>query len=115
VGYTCGFEFTDANGNYHGIEWIDVSDGKVVAIESGMRAQLFPLHLGDLFRELMVVLLYEKLTEFLRSGKGGEDPAQISARVKELRQRFRQAGCHWGATKVEFSRRWTWGPPSLIC
>jgi len=31
----------DNDGNYRGIEWIDVNKGKVVAVESAMRAQLF--------------------------------------------------------------------------
>jgi hypothetical protein len=103
VGHTCGFAFTDDHDNYRGMEWIDVNDGKVVAVESAMRAQLFPLYLGELFSELMTVLLHDKLMEFLVSGEGSMDPSAVSDRLQELNQRFRFAGSHSGPTKVSFS------------
>ena len=31
-GHTCSFQFVDGDDNYHGIEWIDVSDDKVVFV-----------------------------------------------------------------------------------
>jgi hypothetical protein len=103
VRHTCGFAFTDNAGNYHGIEWIDVDQGKVVFVESGMREQLFPLYLGDLFGELMTVLLYDRLMNFLASGEGSVHPSEVSDRLRELKQRFRFAGSHSGPTKVNFS------------
>ncbi len=103
VRLTCGFAFTDNDGNYRGIEWIDVNKGKVVAVESAMRAQLFPLYLGELFSELMTVLLHDKLMAFLASGEGSTDPSDVSDRLQELKQRFRFAGSHSGPTKVNFS------------
>lgn len=43
----------------------DVAPGQVVWVESAIREQRFPLCLGDLFRELLTVLLCDKLIDFL--------------------------------------------------
>lgn len=40
VRHTCGFTFTDNDGNYRGIEWIDVHGGKVVRRERDAGATL---------------------------------------------------------------------------
>jgi hypothetical protein len=74
-----------------------------VFVESGMREQLFPLYLGDLFGELMTVLLYDRLITFLASGEGSVHPSEVSDRLRELKQRFQFAGSHSGPTKVNFS------------
>jgi hypothetical protein len=103
VAYTCGFIFYDADSNYRGIEWIDVDGGKVVAVESAMRRQLFPISLFDLFSELMTALLYDKLIEFLKSRKGSVEPSEVAARVEELKRRFRFASSHSGPTRVNIS------------
>jgi hypothetical protein len=103
VAYTCGFTFLDDGNNYHGIEWIDVNNGKVIFVESGMREQRFPLYLGELFSELMTVLLHDKLIEFLSSGEGSVDRWVVTKRLNELRRLYRFAGSHSGSTKVNFS------------
>jgi hypothetical protein len=103
AGHTCQLTFRDDNDNYHGIEWIDVGEGKVVAVESAMREQLFPIYLGDLFCELMTVLLYEKLMSFLASQKGAIEPSEVADRLRELQQRYRFAASHMGPTQVNGS------------
>jgi hypothetical protein len=101
--YTCGLVVTDDDDNYRGIEWIDVNGGQVVAVESGMRAQRFPLYLGDLFRELMTVLLYDNLLKFLGSGEGSVDPSSLTEQLNDLKRCYKYAGSHGGPTRVDFS------------
>jgi hypothetical protein len=101
--HTCGLVVTDDEDNYRGIEWIDVNDGRIVVVESGMRVQRFPLYLGELFGELMTVLLYEELQKFLSTGEGSVDPSTVSDRLNELKTRYKFAGSHSGPTKVNFS------------
>jgi hypothetical protein len=71
-----------------------------------MRAQKFPIYLGGLFRELMTVLLYDKLVDFLQSGSGRDDPSTIGRRIEELGQHHRFAGSLGGSsTRVNISVR----------
>ena len=101
--YTCGFVFTDENDTYHGLEWIDVEGGKVVFAKSAMRAQQFPLHLGELFHELLTVLLHDKLMDFLKTGEGSVEPSAITDILATYMARYRRAGCHTGPTCVDLS------------
>jgi hypothetical protein len=103
VARSCQFTFTDDDGNYRGIEWIDVDGGKVIAVESAMREQQFPIYLGDLFREIMSVLLYDKLVDFLKAGEGSVEPAEIAALVEKFNKRYYYAGSFTAPTCVDFS------------
>jgi hypothetical protein len=101
--HTCGLVVADDDGNYRGIEWIDVNDGRAVAVQSGMRAPRFPLYLGDLYGELMTVLLYDKLLKFLKCGKGSVQPTSVTDCLNQLKKRYKFIGAHSGPTKVDFS------------
>jgi hypothetical protein len=103
VGHSCSFTFTDDDENHRGIEWIDVADDQVVCVESAMREQRFPLYLGDLFREVLTVLLYDKLLDFFEAGGGAIAPAAVSARFEMMKQRYRFAGSFSAPTVVDFS------------
>ncbi|MCE2574036.1 DUF2726 domain-containing protein [Komagataeibacter sp. FNDCR2] len=100
---TCAVTFTDEQGHSRGIEWIDVSPGQVICVESAMREQQFPLYLGDLFREILTVLLHEKLMIFLSTGVGTVAPEAVSARLQEMRSRYSFSGSFGGNTSVNFS------------
>jgi hypothetical protein len=102
---SCGFSFIDHDNNYRGIEWIDVAKKHVVCIESAMRQQNFPLYLGDLFRELLVVLVYDKLIGYLKTGGGAVSPRLVEGRVKDYENWHQRAGCHFGGTSVNVSLR----------
>lgn len=103
VGHACSFTFTDDQKNYRGIEWIDVGPSQVIFIESAMRAQQFPLYLGDLFQEILTVLLYDKLQDFLETSVGGVTPPVVSMRLKEMKKRYRYSGSFTAPTAVDFS------------
>jgi very-short-patch-repair endonuclease len=103
VGHACSLTFTDDCDNYRGIEWIDVAADQVVCVESAMREQRFPLYLGDLFREVLTVLLYDKLLDFLATGGGAVAPTSVSARLQVMKQRYRFAGSFSAPTAVNFS------------
>lgn len=105
MSHTCQAVFTDVDDNYRGIEWIDVNDGKVLAVESAMRRQLFPLYLGDLFCEILTVLLFDKLTDFLKTGQGSIDPSDISKRLEDMKGRYEMARGHFGSSRVNFSHK----------
>jgi hypothetical protein len=101
---SCGFAFVDHHDNYRGIEWIDVGEKQVVFIQSAMRRQNFPLYLGELFQELMFVLLYDKLIHYLKAGEGAIASRFIENRVKDCQRRYENAGCHFGGgTSVNVS------------
>jgi hypothetical protein len=102
---SCGFSFIDHDNNYRGIEWIDVAKKHVVCIESAMRQQNFPLYLGDLFRELLVVLVYDKPIGYLKTGGGAVSPRLVEGRVKDYENWHQRAGCHFGGTSVNVSLR----------
>ena len=55
------------------------------------------------FEELMTVLLYDKLMDFLKSGEGSADPSEVEERFKELQGRYQFASCHSGPTRVNIS------------
>lgn len=78
VGHSCSVTFTDDRKCSRGIEWIDVAPNQVVYVESAMKDQKFPLYLGDLFREILTVLLYDKLMDFFETGFGAVAPAIVS-------------------------------------
>lgn len=101
--YPCSVRFTDDCDTYRGIEWIDVADGRVVCVETAMRQQQFPLYLGDLFREILATLLYDKLLDFLAIGGGAMTPADVSDRLQVMKKRYRCAGCFSAPTAVKFS------------
>jgi hypothetical protein len=103
VARSCQVIFTDDVANYRGIEWIDVEGEKVIAVESAMREQQFPIYLGDLFREIMTVLLYDRLVDFLKSGEGSVEPAAIAARVEQLNKCYHYTGSFTAPTLVSFS------------
>jgi hypothetical protein len=107
VARSCQFIFIDDDGNYRGIEWIDVDGGKVIAVESAMREQQFPVYLGDLFREIMTVLLYDRLVDFLNSDIGSVEPATIAARVAEWDKRYHYAGSFTAPSCVNASISFT--------
>ena len=60
-------------------------------------------HLGDLFHELMTVLLYDELLKFLDTGEGSVEPQAVADRLNRLKKSYKFAGCHSGPTKVQFS------------
>ena len=103
VGHACSVTFTDDRENYRGIEWIDVAPSQVVCVESAMREQRFPLYLGDLFREVLTVLLYDKLLDFFETSDGAVAPTTVSARLEVMKQRYRYAGSFSAPTAVNFS------------
>jgi hypothetical protein len=100
---SCGIYFTDPIDNYHGIEWIDVAERRLVFVKIGMKKQNFPLYLGDLFDELMSVLLYEKLIDYLRTGTGWVSPEAIEDLINSYVHRYQWAGSHGGGTSVSYS------------
>lgn len=102
-GHTCSVVFQDDEQTYRGLEWIDTHDGQVIMAESAMRDQLFPVYLGDLFRELLTVLAHEKLIAFLKTGEGTVAPSAVVDRLKTLSTTHTFAGCHGGATRVHYS------------
>jgi len=103
VGHTCSVTFTDDRENYRGIELIDVGADQVVCVESAMREQRFPLYLGDLFREVLTVLLYDKFIDFFQTGGGSVAPTIVSERLQVIKQRYRLAGRFCAPTAVNFS------------
>jgi len=103
VGHACSVTFADERENHRGIEWIDVAPGQVVCVESAMREQRFPLYLGDLFRELLTVLLYDRLMDFFETGGGAVAPGTVSARLEEMKQSYRYRGSFTAPTAVNFS------------
>jgi hypothetical protein len=72
-----------------------------------MREQQFPIYLGDLFREIMTVLLYDKLVDFLKSGEGSVEPGAIAARVEEFKNRYHYAGSFTAPSCVNVSISFT--------
>lgn len=105
-GHTCGFSFTDNNNTYWGMEWIDVAGDKVVFVESAMRRQQFPIYLGELFNELMTVLLYDRLMVYLKTGEGWVEPLKVQQRFNEIKSRYGLPSCHFGPTCVNISFSW---------
>ncbi|MCB5943717.1 DUF2726 domain-containing protein [Acidocella sp. KAb 2-4] len=103
TGRSCSITFTDERGNYRGIEWIDVAPCQVVCVESGMREQNFPLYLGDLFREVLATLLYDRLLDFLEMGIGAVAPEVVSSRLERMKERYRFRGSSTSSTSVNFS------------
>ena len=92
--YGCQFVFSDEEHNYHGLEWMDVTATTVLCVESAMRAQQFPIYLGDLFGELLGVLMFEKLQEYLKSRKGDVPPEEVERRVSQYKRKYRFASGH---------------------
>lgn len=114
AGHACSVIFTDDRESYRGIEWIDVGADQVVCVESAMREQRFPLYLGDLFREILTVLLHDKLMDFFRTGGGMVAPRIVSERLQVMKQRYRFAGSSAAPTAVNFSMSATdWLDPRL--
>jgi hypothetical protein len=104
---SCGVVVETAEGHYRGIEWIDLPDGTVVMVNSAMRAQRFPLYLGDLFSELMTIELYDTLMQHLREGRSGLQPADVSKQVEAVQAKGRPAWSHTGgSTQVTVRLRW---------
>jgi hypothetical protein len=98
---SCGLIFTDENDNYRGIEWVDVAEDAVVSVESAMKKQNFPLYLGELFGELLFVLVHEKLIKYLKTGQGAISPRHVEKQLNDYGSSFRFASSHTGPTKVK--------------
>ena len=103
VRFSSGVVFYDNEMNYHGVEWIDVAEDKVIFIRSAMRRQQFPLYFGDLFPEILTVLLYDKLCTYLKSGKGSVDATIVGDNLQSMKQRHRLMRAHSAPTCVRFS------------
>jgi hypothetical protein len=92
--HSCQFVFSDAEANYHGLEWMDVSATTVLCVESAMRAQQFPIYLGDLFGELLTILMFENLQNFLQTRTGDVAPEDVERRVGQYKQKYRFSSGH---------------------
>ena len=66
-----------------------------------MRNQQFPLYLGDLFSEIIFIMLYERLENYLKSGRGAVPPEFVMQRLEEFRRKYREAAAHFGNTCVD--------------
>ena len=104
--HSCCCTFTDKDDNYRGIAWIDVGPRKVVWMQSAMRPQRFPLYQGDLFNELMTVLLYDELTAFLDGRRAPFSPQSVEKQLEKMKQSYCFAGSCFGPTCVNFSISW---------
>lgn len=67
---TSGLIGLDKEGNRRGIEYIRVNATHGILVSSGMRAQLFPVPLTDLLRELLLISVHDKLQRYLATGSG---------------------------------------------
>jgi hypothetical protein len=96
--------FADEADTYFGVEWIDLDSGEVIPAYSAMRAQQFPLYLGDLFSELLTVLLFERVEMYFHTRKGSVPARDVEERLADWKKRYRFASTHSsGNTKVNFS------------
>lgn len=100
-----GCVFYDERDNYHGIEWIDVEENKIIHVESAMRSQRFPLYFGVLFDEILFILLYEKLSAYLENGKGAVEPQIVEKRLEAYRSQYKAGGAHFCGSSVQYEWR----------
>ena len=91
---TSGFIGKDARGNIRGIEYLKVNDTHGILVKSGMRSQLFPMSFTDLLRELLLILVYEKLKEYLVTGSGLVPIATIDRIAQLYQSRLEGLGAH---------------------
>lgn len=92
--HSCQFVFSDAEHNYHGLEWMDVTAKTVLCVESAMRAQQFPIYLGDLFGELLTVLMFERLQDYIKTRTGDIAPGDVEQLVRQYKQKYRFSSGH---------------------
>jgi hypothetical protein len=102
---TSGIFFTDQMGTYRGIEWIDVGERRVVMVTTAMKQQNFPMYLGELFSELISVLMYEKLLDYLRTGNGSVPPESVEDLINSYVSLYKWAGSHGGGTSVTYFQK----------
>jgi hypothetical protein len=91
---TSGFIGEDSGGNIRGIEYLKVNDTHGIVITSGMRSQLFPINFTDLLRELLLILVHEKLEEFLISGTGLTPLKTIYRLMSRYESQFKMITTH---------------------
>jgi hypothetical protein len=93
VKYAFPFSFvgTDEADNYRGIEYIMIDENTAVCVESAMRRQNFPVEMGQLFGELLAILLFDKLSNYLETGDGAIPVAEVKEKVASYKARYRSA------------------------
>jgi hypothetical protein len=96
----CGVTFVDERKNYRGVEWVDVAAGSVISVESAMKRQTFPIYLGELFGEILFILLYEKLLHYFETGDGAVSPRRVEKLLNDYASSYCFASSHTGSTSV---------------
>jgi hypothetical protein len=84
----------DEGGNLRGLEFIRLTDTTGTYVTSAMREQRFPLNLHDLFEEILVIQLVEKVLAFSRSEVGAIPLVEIYAAIERLEETLTLCGGH---------------------
>lgn len=81
-----GFIGHDTNNVLKGIEYIRVTETDYILVRSAMRPQLFPIALSDLFGEILLVQLAERVFMWLRGEVKAMPMDQVDAMICATRE-----------------------------
>ena len=81
---------TDREGNYRCLAWLDFAADSYIIVETGMRAQSFPVNISDILSQIAVFDLCEELEHVIT---GAADPE--ARHVLDELLRFYQKNFEW--------------------
>jgi hypothetical protein len=82
------------DGVMKGFEFIRVSEDVCVYIESGMRNYKFPILLSDLFDELLIITLEQKVKKYIHDKSGSITLAEAQDKARLFAQNNKLGSCH---------------------
>src|SRR6266542_459918 len=78
----------DSEGNTHVLVWLRVGEHEWLTARSAARAQYFPIYLSEVVEDIAVIVLVDRLREYVRGGTGTCPPDQVDDAVRRFRRKY---------------------------
>jgi Protein of unknown function (DUF2726) len=89
----------DENHDLRGLTWIKVDDNRWLCAKSGMRSQQFPIDQTEVFSDILVFAIWEKIERFLKTGSGSLDNGQLDSVIHSYMNKVKSR-CFCGVARA---------------
>ncbi len=96
----------DENHNLRGLTWLMVDNDRWLCAKSGMRSQQFPIDQTEVYDDIIVFAIWEKIERYLKTGMGCLDSGQMTKIIDSYRTKY-DLSCSGGIVREKTDEKST--------